>query len=126
MSSPRRWNLGDPADALLLLAVGVEEVEEAGQQQLLASDVIPTKLHGCTEEDLAALGIELGPVVDGDPLFRHVTLPDGWTRRPEQDARGSYLVDERGRDRASIFYKAAPYDRRAWLTLLPVDGSGPE
>ncbi|MFF0867659.1 hypothetical protein ACFYUV_38260 [Nonomuraea sp. NPDC003560] len=121
MSSPTRWNMADPADALLLLAAGVEELEQAGQQQLLASDVIPTKLRGCTEEDLAALGIELGPTVDADPLFRHVVLPSGWSRRPEQDPRGSYLVDEHGRDRVWIFYKAAPHDRRAFMSLLPVE-----
>lgn len=118
MTPPTRWTLGD---ALLLLAVGVVELEETGQQQLLASDVIPTELHGCTEQDLAAIGIELGDEVDGDPLFRHAALPDGWTRRPEADPRGSYLVDADGRDRFAIFYKAAPYDRRADMTLLAVE-----
>ncbi|WP_327587074.1 hypothetical protein OHA25_08685 [Nonomuraea sp. NBC_00507] len=123
MSSPTNWNLGDPADALLLLAAGVEELEAAGGQQLLHSSVIPTELYGGTDEDLAALGFELGDVVDGDPLFRHATLPPGWTRRlEERDPRGSYLVDERGRDRFSIFYKAAPYDRKASMALVPVEG----
>ncbi|MFB4285665.1 hypothetical protein ACBJ59_61135 [Nonomuraea sp. MTCD27] len=126
MSSPTRWNFGDPADALLLLAAGVEELEEAGGRQLLHSKVIPTKVHGGTDEDLAALGFELGDVVDGDPLFRHATLPPGWTRRLEEsDPRGSYLVDEHGQDRAAIFYKAAPYDRKASMVLLPArDGGG--
>jgi hypothetical protein len=121
MSAPRRWNLGDDADALLLLGTGVEELEEAGRDQLLVSDVIPTDLHGAREEDLAALGFELGDVVDGDPLFRYVTLPHGWTRRPDADPRGLYLVDAGGRDRAHIFYKSVSYDRKASLFLLRVE-----
>lgn len=112
-------NYGHPDHLLLTLAVGVEELEWAGQRQLLASSVIPTRMYGCTEQDLAALGVELGEVVEGDPLFRYASLPQGWSRRPEKDSRCSYLVDEHGRDRASIFYKAAPYDRSASMTLYP-------
>lgn len=108
---------------LLVLATPVEELESAGQRQLLASDVIPTRLFGCSEEDLVELGFELGPTVDDDPLFRHAALPYGWSRRPENQARGSYLVDERGRDRFSIFYKAASYDRSASMALIPVGGA---
>jgi hypothetical protein len=117
MSTPRRWHLGEEADALLLLAVGVEGMEEAGRDQLLVSDVIPTAMS-CGEADLAVLGFELGDVVDGDPLFRHVTLPHGWQRRPAEDPRSLYLVDAGGRDRAHIFYKAAAYDRYASMALL--------
>lgn len=119
MSSLRRYRLGDPVDGLLMLAADVEEFEEAGQSQLLASNLIPTRMYGCTDEDLTELGFALGEVVDGDPLFRHAVLPAGWCRRPEQDSRGSYLVDEHGRDRASITYKAAPYDRKASMVLYP-------
>lgn len=121
MSGLRRWSLADSVDPFLMLIASVEEIEQAGQRQLLASDVIPARMCGCTDDDLAALGFELGGVADGDPLFRYARLPEGWTRRPEQtNARGSYLVDEHGRDRASIFYKAAPYGRSASMTLYPV------
>jgi hypothetical protein len=121
MSAPRKWRFGDDADALLLLAAGVEELEEAGRDQLLVSDVIPTKMS-CREADLAVLGFELGDVVDDDPLFRYVTLPHGWKRRPGPDTRSLYLVDEQGRDRAHIVYKAAPYDRYASMVLLVLGG----
>lgn len=125
MTSPTQWNIGDHVDALLLLAAGVEELEEAGGRQLLCSDVIPTRMCGCTDQDLSELGFELGDIVPGDPLFRRAALPPGWTRRLEEsDPRGQYLVDERGRDRVSIFYKAAPYDRRASMSLLR--GAGDE
>jgi hypothetical protein len=123
MSKPTRWNLSDPAAALLLMATGVEGLEAAGGQQLLHSSLIPTEVHGGTEEDLTALGFVLGDVVDGDPLFRLATLPPGWTRRLEEaDPRGQYLIDEHGCTRASIFYKAAPYDRKASMTLYAPKG----
>lgn len=115
MSAPVNYAL--PEHCLLVLTTPVEELEAEGQAQLLASDVIPTELVGCTEDHLVALGFLLGDVVDEDPLFRHVTLPCGWSRRAAEESRGSYLVDERGSDRAFVFYKAAPYDRHATLTL---------
>ncbi|WP_214327878.1 hypothetical protein [Nonomuraea sediminis] len=113
-----------PEHQLLVLAVGIEEIERAGQLQLLASDVIPTRLVGCDEQLLAGLGFELGDQVADDPLFRYATLPNGWRWRAAEDARGSYLVDERGRDRFSVWYKAAPYDRSASVAYLPLPEEG--
>lgn len=117
MSAPIDYSR--PEHQLLVLGVAIEELEAAGQAQLLRSDVIPTAMLGCTEELLAAMGFELGDVVEGDPIWRYASLPHGWTRRPEVDARGSYLVDDRGQDRAHIFYRAVPYDRKASMVLLP-------
>lgn len=57
-----------------------------------------------------------GPV-EGDGLFQYVTLPDGWKKVETDHAMWSHLVDDKGRKRASIFYKAAFYDRSAHLRL---------
>lgn len=100
---------------------GVLELEANGQGDMLTLDVLPTRLSGGTDEDLTALGFGLGEVLAGDPLFRWATLPPGWTRRPADDPRTSYVVDEHGHDRLDIFYKASPNDRKASGALLPLD-----
>ncbi|MEV0586352.1 hypothetical protein [Nonomuraea sp. NPDC050310] len=107
-----------PDHQFTALAGGVEDLEAIGMSQLLACDVIPARLVGIDEWGLAGLGFELGDLVDGDPLFRYACLPEGWTRKPSDGPRTGYLVDERGQRRAVLWYKAAPYDRRATLTLL--------
>lgn len=91
----------------------IEGQEAQGQASFVSSTTLPTK---CRPEDIAALeaaGVVFGDVVPGDDLFRYVTLPDGWTRQGTDHSMHSKLLDDKGRERASIFYKAAFYDRRA-------------
>lgn len=97
----------------------VERQEARGQQKLVVSDVLPTAIRGARgEETLKEWGIELGDYVDGDQLFRHATLPEGWQKRPTDHSMWSELVDAEGRVRANIFYKAASYDRKAHMDLV--------
>lgn len=120
----------DTAERLLLLGDSwnhgpgqfIEEQEANGQREIVHSAVIPTDIRGASEDDLKSLGFDLGPVVDGDPMFRRADLPDGWTRDGSEHAMWSYLLDGLGRRRASIFYKAAFYDRSAFLSLMTVKG----
>lgn len=84
-------------------------MEAAGQRQLVHSDQVPTE----GSDALAELGFTLGDVVAGDPLFRHVTLPEDWTKQGTDHAMHSQILDPLGRKRVGIFYKAAFYDRRA-------------
>jgi hypothetical protein len=98
----------------------IEGMEAGGGRQLAASDLLPTDLSPADEGAWTALGFTLGDTVDGDPLFRHATLPEGWTRRSHQDPRGSDILDTRGIPRVSIFYKAAFYDRRASASIVNV------
>lgn len=95
----------------------IEDMEKRGQEQLVKSQQIPTKLSGCTEAQLTDLGFELGEVCAADPMFRMAKLPKGWKRKGGDHAMWSYLIDENGLERASIFYKAAFYDRSAHLVL---------
>lgn len=103
--------------ALLALATGevgsiIESEERAGQAQLVNSTQLPTRLQS-PREDFEAVGFTFGAPTSGDPMFMEGTLPQGWKREASDHAMWSHIVDEHGRRRASIFYKAAFYDRRA-------------
>ena len=101
------------SDALTAI---VTDQESAGQRQLVNSDRLPT--DGSEDPEFLALGFTFGPVDARDPLFRPATLPPGWKREAADHAMHSHLVDELGRKRVAIFYKAAFYDRRADMRLV--------
>lgn len=96
----------------------IEDSERRGQEELVASTLLPTKLHPGRAE-FEALGFKLGAVVEDDPIFQHVELPAGWTRAGTDHAMHSHILDAKGRERASVFYKAAFYDRHAHASLTP-------
>lgn len=108
-------------------------MEAAGQRQLVASTALPT---GTSEGDepYLALGFTFGAAFTDDRLFRPATLPEGWRKEGSDHAMWSYVVDQLGRRRVGVFYKAAFYDRRADMRLetvcsyartLAYDGSMP-
>ncbi|MCX4912837.1 hypothetical protein [Streptomyces sp. NBC_00687] len=111
---------------LLALATGdagavIEAQERAGQAQLVHSDRLPTRIQGDRAE-FEALGFTFGEPDVSDPLFTPATLPDGWKRERSDHAMWSYITDPQGRRRVSIFYKAAFYDRDAFMSLTAVSG----
>ncbi len=89
--------------------------EAAGQRQLVASAVMPTQTGDRAPYE--ALGFTFGEPVDGDPLFTHCTLPEGWTKQGSDHNMWSYVIDQYGRRRVAVFYKAAFYDRDAFARL---------
>jgi hypothetical protein len=114
--------LRDPVEASLYLMEAlanegrpgqIEAMEAEGQRQLVNSDRLPTDRKG----DFEALGFTFGEPDKNDPMFCPATLPPGWTRKGSDHAMWSYLLDEHGKQRVAIFYKAAPYDRRAFMRL---------
>jgi hypothetical protein len=108
LASPRP---GDPTDA-------IERMEAAGQAQLVNSDRLPTKTQDEGDDaQYLALGFTFGDPDRGDPMFRTATLPPGWSRKATDHSMWSRLVDEHGRERVSIFYKAAFYDRSAHMHI---------
>ncbi|MCM8548945.1 hypothetical protein [Streptomyces sp. STCH 565 A] len=126
-------NTEDPssthATGLLALAVAmgggspgeaIEAQEKAGQSQLVHSDQLPTTMHN-DQAAFEALGFTFGDADASDPLFRPATLPDGWKREASDHSMWSHIVDDLGRRRVSIFYKAAFYDRRADMGLVTVE-----
>lgn len=116
-------DMRDPAAQMGLLAEGmvtgsaetfITGQERAGQHELVHSDQLPAE---CDRDALEALGFTLGNPDSSDPLFIPARFPVGWTREGSDHAMWSYLLDGYGRRRASIFYKAAFYDRRAFMRL---------
>lgn len=97
----------DPKNAIL-------EAEAAGQAAMLASVNLPADM-GDSRPIFEAMGIRFGRPGD-DPLFLPATLPPGWRKEATDHAMYSRLIDDRGRERATIFYKAAFYDRSANMT----------
>jgi hypothetical protein len=105
---------------------GIERQEAEGQRQLVNAQLtrLPKEIANSgdrgrgkdTKEVYALTGIEV--VGDYDDLFLGVKLPKGWKLVPtEYSMWWSTLVDEQGRARASVFYKAAFYDRQATLSF---------
>ncbi|RJL21050.1 hypothetical protein [Bailinhaonella thermotolerans] len=106
------------AKLIQLLDLGVETLEAYGRAELAAEDceVIPAK--GLSDEALTELGFTLGPVDPVDPLFREATLPRGWQRRLDpEDSRSVLVYDRAGQRRLRLWYKAAPYDRDARISI---------
>lgn len=102
----------------------IERSEARGQRHLVNSTQLPSEgtpggpdgYRKTNPDDWTAMGIEFGPLVEGD-IFRDATLPEGWKVEATDHAMWSKLLDEHGRERASIFYKAAFYDRKAHIDL---------
>lgn len=114
---------GSHVDLLLMsAALGVDTALEMqgkrSQDSLVQSDTLPSRFSGREgKEILEAAGVKfLGPV-QGDPLFQCVELPAGWIMMATDHYMWTNLVDEKGRRRASIFYKPEFYDRDAHIDL---------
>lgn len=89
--------------------------EKRGQDKLVNSEVLPRKYNSGTRQQFEQMGIVFGE--NADDLFVYVTLPAGWSKQPTDHSMWSKLVDDKGRERASIFFKAAFYDRDAFLSI---------
>lgn len=88
----------------------VTGMEAGGQRQIVAdTSLMPTEGDW---EALGALGFG-APEPTSDELFVKTTLPEGWTKGATEHDMHSNVMDERGVERVSVFYKAAFYDRRA-------------
>jgi hypothetical protein len=99
----------------------ISEMESAGQRELVHSDRLPAEA-GPSDADFEAVGFTFGAVDPGDDLFRPATLPEGWKREGSDHAMWSYILDQHGRRRVEVFYKAAFYDRKAFMRLNTVSG----
>ena len=109
---------GDIENAIIAATPGgIEAQEKRGQNTFVNSSSLPKNmLHGCTREKLEKMGIVFGE--DEDDIFISVTLPEGWKKQATEHSMWSDLIDDKGRKRAAIFYKAAFYDRNAHIWLV--------
>lgn len=96
-------------------ADGIEAQELAGQKELVSSQTLPSAMPDDCRAFLLKMGFKFGEQVDD--LFMLVEFPEGWSKTATSHAMHSDLLDPKGRVRASIFYKAAFYDRRADMNL---------
>jgi hypothetical protein len=104
------------AALLMGTAAGIEASEARGQSELVVSDVLPADM-GRDRDVLEGWGVRILDPVPGDPLFVNAELPAGWKKQRTDHSMWSDLVDDKGRKRASIFYKAAFYDRGAHINV---------
>lgn len=104
------WVLGGNPNA-------IQAQEATGQQSFVSSETLPTDMQGDAKIVLKAAGVKFHGVVKDDPMFQYVELPAGWKKVATDHSMWSDLVDDKGRKRAGIFYKAAFYDRSAHLSV---------
>lgn len=96
---------------------GIEAQEARGQAKMIESCQLPKKMgmNGSSKEALEKIGIKV--LSEADDLFFNVELPEGWKLKQTDHSMWSHLFDDKERNRASIFYKAAYYDRSAEMDL---------
>lgn len=99
--------------------------ERAGQEELVHSSQLPTNIgHDTSRSEYEALGFKfLDTDNSSDPIFQEVELPEGWKKKGSENQMWSYIVDETGRERVAIFYKAAFYDRSAHMYIIKEKGT---
>lgn len=117
----------DPLLNLMLAMGGMDhmaaEDESNGQKQLVHSDRLPSRvLHG-TDADFEAMGLSFGEPDPQDPLFRPASLPGGWSKQPTDHYMWSTIVDDEGRERGRVFYKADFWDRDAFMSPVTIQGA---
>jgi hypothetical protein len=125
MNKPTNTKTLDP---MILLAAAmvegpsrsIENMEAQGQRELVASETLPVEVNHPRDTGraiLEAAGVVFGSPFPDDPIFCPAKLPAGWKKVGTDHAMWSKLVDDKGRERAGIFYKAAFYDRSAFLNV---------
>ena len=94
----------------------IKRQEERGQANFVNSTTLPRAMKGeCNRSVLETMGVVFKD--EADDLFVNVELPKGWKKVAEDHDMWSKLVDDQGRERASIFYKADFHDRSAHISL---------
>ncbi len=104
------WVGGGNPDAIV-------DQEKRGQDELVNSEQLPCDCSEADKKTLEAHGVVFGKPSASDPLFCDATLPSGWKKEASDNDMWSYLVDNKGKRIASIFYKAAYYDRSAYMSV---------
>lgn len=96
---------------------GVEAQEKRGQEEQEAKETLPITMNGCKKEDFEKLGFKFFGKTDR--IFWQCSFPPGWKKRATGHSLWSNLIDDKDRNRGSIFFKAAFYDYDAFISLNP-------
>lgn len=102
---------------------GIEAQEKRGQMEQAKRSTLPVELGSKYRgtpaehrEPWEALGFVFTKTIV-DQIFVEVMFPEGWKKKPTDHSMWSEIVDDKGRVRGMIFYKAAFYDRSAHAHL---------
>lgn len=99
----------------------IENQEAQGQVELIGSQQLPRKCNSPrgvnASEQYHKMGIKVLTSSKGDDLFMGVTLPKGWSKEATGHSMWNNLIDDKGRIRATFFYKAAFYDRESFINF---------
>ena len=93
-----------------------------GQKEFVNSQQLPSKCNWPSrgvdlKKQYKKLGIKVVGKTSVDDLFLDVVLPEGWKLECTDHSMWNRLMDDKGRERATIFYKAAFYDRDAFINF---------
>lgn len=101
------------------VSTAIEMQEAAGQRAMVNGQRLPRKIPHWQKVTWPEVCVAWGMKIVGevDDLFYNVDLADGWKIIATEHPMWTQLVDAQDRQRATIFYKAAFYDRRAHITL---------
>jgi hypothetical protein len=93
---------------------GIEAQEARGQRDLVETF---NRLPHMKEREMDA-ALKMGFIIGDriDEVFVAATPPEGWTLRATEHSMHSDVIDDKGRERGGLFYKAAFYDRKARVT----------
>lgn len=94
----------------------IEHQERQGQSEIVGQtgNAIQLPVQG-SGNPLLNKWIRFGDVVSVDPIFRTAILPEGWRLERTDHHLWSNVIDDKGRKRAEVFYKAAFYDRSSFM-----------
>ena len=106
-------------DLLLRMMSGEENViqkkEKEGQDELIRRTMLPRTMY--PEKSVwEELGFSFSDIPTDDLMYEG-TLPDGWNIQGTQHHMWSEIIDKDRNIRGNIFYKASPYDRKAYMAL---------
>lgn len=105
----------------LLSAMNIKGQEMNGQSQLIKSTQMPSRIgsreNGSAFMQYEKMGIKVISITKGDEIFCDVELPIGWKKRCTNHSMWNELIDDKGRIRATLFYKASFYDREAFINF---------
>lgn len=107
---------GDLKNASVALTPGgIERQEKASQIEQSFLETLPVEMLGCTNRDFEVLGFKF--IKRTDKIFWKCEFPKGWRKRAGAHSMWSDLLDDKGRVRGNIFFKAAFYDYKAHVRL---------
>jgi len=114
---------GDMANCIRAMTPGGIEAQEAEGQRELNSVCDRLPIRGTIDDPVKRAQWESVGFVFGKPIpelsqrgrevFAEATFPKGWSLKPSGHSMWSSVVDDQGRKRAKVFFKAAFYDFNA-------------